>query len=300
MVLLDLKDTRVLDTDIAFSQGDYGKAELSIHIKDNGAYVLGSVSAEITFELTNGYIVNGNLTGTNGIYKYIFQGNELQSDGKTLVTITLNFSDGRISSGKFSFHVRFNPLFNKIFDAGNYISVLEKVKEQAQEYLEYFEQQSENGFWKGEKGDKGENGATGAQGVQGPQGIKGDTGSTGQQGPKGPQGTQGIQGIQGNTGTQGEQGAQGPAGESGSTGTKGDTGPQGSQGIQGPQGIKGDTGPQGKSGVNIPASSRLYVYTDDEDNSAIHCVYDDEFYNAPPFIYDNTNGAIKWTFDNGK
>ena len=89
-------------------------------------------------------------------------------------------------------------------------------------------------------------------------------------------------------------------------GEKGDPGPQGLQGatgprgLQGPKGEPGQNGAQGKSGVNIPALSRLYIYTDDEDNSAIHCVYDDAFYDSPPFSYDNENGAIKWSYDNGK
>ncbi|MBS5240079.1 MAG: collagen-like protein [Hungatella hathewayi] len=125
----------------------------------------------------------------------------------------------------------------------------------------------QSGEFKGEKGDPGPQGLQGATGPRGLQGVKGETGEAGVQGPKGDVGPQG---------------------------------PQGPQGIQGPKGEPGQNGAQGKSGVNIPALSRLYIYTDDEDNSAIHCVYDDAFYDGPPFAYDNESGAIKWSYDDGK
>ena len=124
--------------------------------------------------------------------------------------------------------------------------------------------------------------------------FKGEKGGTGPQGPPGAEGPQGIKGATGNTGA---QGATGPQGAKGATGETGPQGPQGPQGIQGPQGA---IGPQGRSGVSIPASSRVYIYTDDADNSALHCVYDDALYDAPPFLYDATTGAIKWQYDDGK
>lgn len=70
--------------------------------------------------------------------------------------------------------------------------------------------------------------------------------------------------------------------------------------FKGDKGDTGDTGPQGQSGVSIPPSARVYLYTDDANNSAIHCVYDDALYDAPPFNYNDTTGAISWTYDNGQ
>lgn len=70
--------------------------------------------------------------------------------------------------------------------------------------------------------------------------------------------------------------------------------------FKGEKGDTGDTGPQGPSGVSIPPSTRVYIYTDQDNNSAIHCVYDDALYEAPPFNYNDTTGAISWTFDNGQ
>lgn len=70
--------------------------------------------------------------------------------------------------------------------------------------------------------------------------------------------------------------------------------------FKGEKGNTGEQGPQGQSGVNVPASSRMYIYTDDANNSAIHCVYDDALYDAPPLNYNDTTGAISWTYDNGQ
>jgi hypothetical protein len=70
--------------------------------------------------------------------------------------------------------------------------------------------------------------------------------------------------------------------------------------FNGAKGDTGDTGPQGQSGVSIPPSSRVYIYTDEANSSAIHCVYDDALYDAPPFNYNDTSGAISWTYDNGQ
>lgn len=68
----------------------------------------------------------------------------------------------------------------------------------------------------------------------------------------------------------------------------------------GTQGPKGDKGEKGDSGVSIPGSSLLQIYTDQEDNCAIHCVYDDALYAAPPIQYREADGAILWQYDDGK
>lgn len=70
--------------------------------------------------------------------------------------------------------------------------------------------------------------------------------------------------------------------------------------FKGEKGDTGNTGPQGQSGISIPPSSRMYVYTDDANNSAIHCVYDDALYDAPPIQYNDVTGAMYWTYDNGQ
>lgn len=137
-VVINIKNTDVLKTGIAFSQGDKGaEAELQIFVKDDEAYVLNAEKAEISFKRADGHVVIGELTGSDGVYSYHFSGNELQSAGEAVATVTLTFSDGRISSGAFSFQVRYNPMFDKSIEAGPYIWQLEKIVENAKTYTEY-------------------------------------------------------------------------------------------------------------------------------------------------------------------
>lgn len=139
-VAINIKNTDVLKTGIVFSQGDKGtEAELQIFVKDDEAYVLNAEKAEISFKRADGHVVIGELTGSDGVYSYHFSGNELQSAGDAVATVTLTFSDGRISSGAFSFQVRYNPMFDKSIEAGPYIWQLEKIVENAKTYTEYLE-----------------------------------------------------------------------------------------------------------------------------------------------------------------
>lgn len=136
---LDFIRAEVKETGIAISQGDYGRVKFSIAVKKDGEIITDAASAAISFQLTNGYIVQGVLSGAAGLYDYIFQGNELQAPGKTIATVTLNYADGRTSSEAFSFDVRYNPLYGRFIDAGPYITDLENIKSQAQTYVEYLE-----------------------------------------------------------------------------------------------------------------------------------------------------------------
>lgn len=125
------------ETGIAVSQGDYGRLKFSFAVKKDGGIITDAASADISFQLTNGYIVQGKLSGSAGLYDYIFQGNELQAPGKTIATVTLNYADGRTSSEAFSFEVRYNPLYSRLINAGSYIPELENIKAQAETYVEY-------------------------------------------------------------------------------------------------------------------------------------------------------------------
>ena len=136
---LDFVRAEIKETGIAISQGDYGRVKFSIAVKKDGEIITDAASADISFQLTNGYIVQGVLSGAAGIYDYIFQGNELQAPGKTIATVTLNYTDGRTSSEAFSFDVRYNPLYGRFINAGPYITDLENIKSQAQAYVEYLE-----------------------------------------------------------------------------------------------------------------------------------------------------------------
>lgn len=126
-----------MQTDVAFTQGDYGEAKLTIAVKDNEQYITGDIGASISFLRADGNIVTGDLTGTKGMYAYTFKGNELEAAGKIVATVTIKYTGGRVSAAAFAFTVRYNPTYDRKIPAGPYITELEKIKEQAQSYVEY-------------------------------------------------------------------------------------------------------------------------------------------------------------------
>lgn len=136
-VILNLKSPQAIQTDIAFTQGDYGEAKLTIAVKDNEQYITGDTGASISFLRADGNIVTGELSGTQGMYGYTFAGNELETSGKTVATVTIKYTGGRVSTAAFIFTVRYNPAYDKKIPAGPYITELEKIKNQAQSYVEY-------------------------------------------------------------------------------------------------------------------------------------------------------------------
>lgn len=136
-VILNLKSPQAIQTDIAFTQGDYGEAKLTIVVKDDEQYITGDTRAGISFLRADGNIVTGELSGTQGMYGYTFAGNELETSGKTVATVTIEYDGGRVSTAAFIFTVRYNPVYDKKIPAGPYITELEKIKNQAQTYVEY-------------------------------------------------------------------------------------------------------------------------------------------------------------------
>lgn len=133
-VILDFKRAEILQTDIVFSQGDYGRAKLNISCRDNDVPITDAESAEISFATPNGYLVTGSLEGSDGEYSYIFEGNEFQAAGIVISAVTLKWPDGRLSSCLFAFKCRQIPQMKPV-DAGNYISELDKVIEDANEKI---------------------------------------------------------------------------------------------------------------------------------------------------------------------
>jgi hypothetical protein len=136
-VILNLKSPQAIQTDIAFTQGDYGEAKLTIAVKDDEQYITGDTGASISFLRADGNIVTGDLTGTKGMYAYTFKGNELEAAGKIVATVTIKYTGGRVSTAAFVFTARYNPTYDRKIPAGPYITELEKIKEQAQTYVEY-------------------------------------------------------------------------------------------------------------------------------------------------------------------
>lgn len=70
----------------------------------------------------------------------------------------------------------------------------------------------------------------------------------------------------------------------------------GAPGKDGKDGKDGDKGDKGDSGVLINPGTAFYIYTDNEDNSAIHLVYDDSV-GRPPIYYDEETGELKYRLE---
>lgn len=139
-VELNANDSSVLETQYAFTQGDYGQIQFSIRVKANGVYITDAQRAYIVFTLPNGYVVTGaDMTKSVATYTYPFQGSELQVPGTIVADVKLVYTDGQISSNKFSFICRYDPLHDKSFSAGPYISQLQQIVDDGQAKIDYLQ-----------------------------------------------------------------------------------------------------------------------------------------------------------------
>lgn len=137
---LNANDSSVLETQYVFTQGDYGQIQFSIRVKVNGAYVTNAQRAYIVFTLPNGYVVTGaDMSKSVATYTYPFQGSELQVPGIIVADVKLVYTDGQISSNKFSFICRYDPLHDKSFEAGPYISQLQQIVDDGQAKIDYLQ-----------------------------------------------------------------------------------------------------------------------------------------------------------------
>ncbi len=137
---LNANDSSVLETQYAFTQGDYGLIQFSIRVKADGAYVTNAQRAYIVFTLPNGYVVTGaDMSKSVATYTYPFQGSELQVPGTVIADVKLVYTNGQISSNKFSFICRYDPLHDKSFEAGPYISQLQQIVNDGQAKINYLQ-----------------------------------------------------------------------------------------------------------------------------------------------------------------
>lgn len=138
-ITLNVKQQGPIDTGIEVTQGDYGKVQFVMRVKDDDSYITDATSAELIFGRPDGYYVAGIASVNAGTYTYVFAGNELQCPGKMAAVLTLGFADGRVSSCGFTFNCRYNPAYDRRVEAGPYIAELEKIRQQAQEQVDYLE-----------------------------------------------------------------------------------------------------------------------------------------------------------------
>jgi len=139
-VILNANDSTTLETQYSFTQGDYGQIQFSIRVKADGQYITNAQRAYIVFSLSNGMIVTGtDMPKSVATYTYVFKGNELQSPGKVVADVKLVYSNGQISSNKFTFMCRFDPLADKSVPAAPYITVLQQIVDEGQEKINYLQ-----------------------------------------------------------------------------------------------------------------------------------------------------------------
>lgn len=139
-VILNANDSATLETQYSFTQGDYGQIQFSIRVKADGQYITNAQRAYIVFTLSNGMIVTGaDMPKSTATYTYVFKGNELQSPGKVVADVKLVYTNGQISSNKFTFMCRFDPLADKSVPAAPYITVLQQIVDEGQEKINYLQ-----------------------------------------------------------------------------------------------------------------------------------------------------------------
>ncbi len=139
-VILNANDSTTLETQYAFTQGDYGQIQFGIRVKADGQYISNATRAYIVFSLSNGMIVTGaDMQKSVATYTYVFQGNELQSPGKVVADVKLVYANGQISSNKFTFICRYDPLADKSVPAAPYITVLQRIVDEGQEKIDYLQ-----------------------------------------------------------------------------------------------------------------------------------------------------------------
>ncbi len=139
-IALNANDSGILETQYSFTQGDYGQIQFSIRVKADGQYIVNAQRAYIVFTLSNGMIVTGaDMPKSIATYTYVFQGNELQSPGKVVADVKLVYANGQISSNKFTFICRYDPLADKSVPAAPYITELQQIVDDGQEKINYLQ-----------------------------------------------------------------------------------------------------------------------------------------------------------------
>jgi len=131
--VLNLKDNDVLDTQIMLTQGDYGVIRFLFDIIDDGEYITDAVRVSVVFRRHDGTNVSGYMTLTDGKYVYELQGSELAVPGKVAAEVKLFYENGRVSSGKFLFGVRPDPLSEPVTEAGPFRAELQRIIDEATE-----------------------------------------------------------------------------------------------------------------------------------------------------------------------
>ena len=90
---LDMRDTGIVNSGLRLKQGDAGML-LRVEVYNNGSSAYDMYATPtIVFRRPDGASVIDTMTPLNGVYEYVFKGNELQQPGKELVDVKFPLGD---------------------------------------------------------------------------------------------------------------------------------------------------------------------------------------------------------------
>lgn len=123
-IILNTDKDEPVFTGISLCQGDSGQT-LNIRISD---FDTTNTTASIVFKKDDGNVVHAEVSATNGIYKYVIRGTELQKVGKVVADIKFYDSQKhRISSSSFVFHVTSDTMNASAIESGTYSDVIDRA-----------------------------------------------------------------------------------------------------------------------------------------------------------------------------
>ncbi len=134
-IRLNPNRAKVIDTGIKFARGDKGSTfNLFIEELDTS-----NTTAKIVFKRSNGTSVESDITEESGTYRYQLLGNELAILGKVVADIKFYEGEKRISTCTFVFEVTSDTLEGIGAGTGGYSDQLERMSNEFEETLEYYE-----------------------------------------------------------------------------------------------------------------------------------------------------------------
>ena len=125
---LDMRDTGIVNSGLRLKQGDAGML-LRVEVYNNGSSAYDMYATPtIVFRRPDGASVIDTMTPLNGVYEYVFKGNELQQPGKELVDVKFPLGDtGRESTLSCSFEVVPDTITPNSGGAGIYVNDLKTI-----------------------------------------------------------------------------------------------------------------------------------------------------------------------------
>ena len=127
---LDMRDTGIVNSGLRLKQGDSGML-LRVEVYNNGTSVYDQYATPtIVFRRPDGASVIDEMSPVNGVYEYVFKGNELQQPGKELVDVKFPLGEtGRESTLSCSFEVVPDTITPNSGGSGIYVNDLKTILE---------------------------------------------------------------------------------------------------------------------------------------------------------------------------